>query len=256
MALFKIFKGNAAQLPALKTEGYMYITQDNGDIYVDISGTERKQLNANYANKLRDSDNITQLLNLGDANQAVHFVNGIPVLSREHVNLETTQNIGGNKYFTANHIGFINGGETDKFFDFAYSNDPTKSTAPGASWRIGALNSGSGNTNYFVIQTGGSDTAATTWNNAIRIGMNDLNTTFAGSILPLVDNSKTIGNALLRWSAIHACEYHLDGDSYGVKFSLEALTADRIAFFPDITGIIVVKEVKKSTGQTTPGIMN
>jgi hypothetical protein len=42
VALFKIFKGNAAKLPTNKTEGYMYITQDQGDIYVDISSTERK----------------------------------------------------------------------------------------------------------------------------------------------------------------------------------------------------------------------
>jgi hypothetical protein len=42
VALFKIFKGNAASLPSTKNEGYMYITQDQGDIYVDISSTERK----------------------------------------------------------------------------------------------------------------------------------------------------------------------------------------------------------------------
>ena len=182
VALFKIFKGNAAKLPTAKTEGYMYITQDRGDIYVDISSTERKQLNANYANKLRDSTDTSKMLNKGDLGQAVYFSGGVPTLCREHVDMETDQTIGGTKYFTANHIGFINGGETDKFFDFAYGNNPTASNAPGASWRIGALNSGSGNTNYFVIQTGGSDTTATTWKNAMRIGMNDLDVTFGGVV--------------------------------------------------------------------------
>ena len=160
----------------------MYITQDQGDIYVDISSTERKQLNADRANRLRDTTNLSKLLSIGGQGQGIYFSNGIPTLCLEHVDLETNQTIGGTKYFTANHMGFINGGETDKFFDFAYGGDPTASNAPGASWRLGALNSGSGNSNYFVIQTGGSDTTATTWKNAMRIGMNDLDVTFSGLV--------------------------------------------------------------------------
>jgi len=57
----------------------------------------------------------------------------------------------GNFYTSGRHISLISGGETDQFIDFAYAADPTASTAPGASWRIGALNSGSGDGNYFVI---------------------------------------------------------------------------------------------------------
>lgn len=101
VALFKIFKGNAAKLPTAKTEGYMYITQDQGDIYVDISSTERKQLNANYANKLRDSTDTSKLLNKGDLGQAVYFSGGVPALCREHVDLETDQTIGGVKTFSS-----------------------------------------------------------------------------------------------------------------------------------------------------------
>ena len=41
MALFKILKGNESALPSTITEGYMYITKDTGNIYVDISDTER-----------------------------------------------------------------------------------------------------------------------------------------------------------------------------------------------------------------------
>jgi hypothetical protein len=59
VALFKILKGNVENLPATKHEGYMYITEDTGDIYVDISSTtdetdgERIKLNASSAEKVR-----------------------------------------------------------------------------------------------------------------------------------------------------------------------------------------------------------
>ena len=49
MALFKIFKGNENNLPTTKTPGYMYITEDQGNIFVDLSTTERIQLNAKNA---------------------------------------------------------------------------------------------------------------------------------------------------------------------------------------------------------------
>lgn len=118
-------------------------------------------------------------------------------------------------YLTGNHAGFINGGETDKFFDFAYSSNPTASTAPGASWRIGALNSGSGDTNYFVIQTGGSATNATTWNNAIRIGMNTLDIQVGGNLYPAANNSKTLGTSSLKWANVYATTFtgDLDGNA-------------------------------------------
>lgn len=118
-------------------------------------------------------------------------------------------------YLTGNHAGFINGGETDKFFDFAYGANPTASTAPGASWRIGALNSGSGDTNYFVIQTGGSTTSATTWNNAIRIGMNTLDIQVGGNLYPAANNSKTLGTSSLKWANVYATTFtgDLDGNA-------------------------------------------
>ena len=61
MALFKILRGSKKNLPSNKTtNGYMYITENTGDIYVDLKdGTDinnnRIQLNANYANYLRDT---------------------------------------------------------------------------------------------------------------------------------------------------------------------------------------------------------
>ena len=53
MALFKINRGSKANLPETKTEGYMYITEDVGDIYVDLSSNERIRLNAESAEKVR-----------------------------------------------------------------------------------------------------------------------------------------------------------------------------------------------------------
>ena len=53
MALFKINKGNKMNLPLIKTEGYMYITEDVGDIYVDVSSNKRIRLNAEASEKIR-----------------------------------------------------------------------------------------------------------------------------------------------------------------------------------------------------------
>lgn len=55
----------------------MYITQDTGDTFVDVSASDRMQLNANLANKLRNEDNT--LLSIGKAKRPVYFTNGIPV---------------------------------------------------------------------------------------------------------------------------------------------------------------------------------
>ena len=113
----------------------------------------------------------------------------------------------GNFYTSGRHISLINGVETDQFIDFAYAADPTVSTAPGASWRIGALNSGSGDGNYFVIQTGGSATNATTWNNALRLGMNTYDAGFGGNVYPLTNNNKTLGTSSLKWNNVYATTF-------------------------------------------------
>lgn len=49
MALFKILHGGENNLPAVKTPGYMYITEDKGNIFIDLSATKRIQLNAKSA---------------------------------------------------------------------------------------------------------------------------------------------------------------------------------------------------------------
>lgn len=62
-------------------------------------------------------------------------------------------------------------GDTDKFVNFWYNTNKTA----GASWRIGELGSGSSDANYFVIQSGTSDSSKTAWNDTIQIGANTFN---------------------------------------------------------------------------------
>ena len=54
----------------------MYVTEDTADMYIDMAG-EKKQLNANQANYLRDLNNT--LLDIGSASKPVYFLNGVPV---------------------------------------------------------------------------------------------------------------------------------------------------------------------------------
>ena len=59
MALFKILKGDSAALQSLKkTEGYCYVTTDEGKFYVDITGTKRICLNAETADKFNTDRTI------------------------------------------------------------------------------------------------------------------------------------------------------------------------------------------------------
>ena len=77
MALFKILKGQNANLPTSSKEGWIYVTEDTGDMHIFISDTNKIQLNANYANALRNSNNT--LLSVGENGKPVYFVNGKPV---------------------------------------------------------------------------------------------------------------------------------------------------------------------------------
>ena len=93
--------------------------------------------------------------------------------------------------------------DTDKHILFDYDGDNTA----GASWRIGALGTGSSDTNYFVIQSGTSTTTATTWNNAIRIGQNTFDAAFGGNIYPISNNAKTLGTSSNKWSNVYATTF-------------------------------------------------
>ena len=73
MALFKIHKGHYEDLPSTHKEGWMYITEDKGDIYLDISDNERIHLNADRANYVRDKNN--NLLNYEDLYNVIRSKN-------------------------------------------------------------------------------------------------------------------------------------------------------------------------------------
>lgn len=60
MALFKIYRGDENNLPATLTDGYAYFCTNTGTFYIDWADSEgnvsRKQINAEYATKLRYKD--------------------------------------------------------------------------------------------------------------------------------------------------------------------------------------------------------
>ena len=90
-------------------------------------------------------------------------------------------------------------GDTDKFVHYLYANGAGATNYVGASWRAGVLGSGSANTNYYVIQSGTSSTANTTWENAVRIGQNNydftVGTTTKGGI-GVANTSNSTGNGI------------------------------------------------------------
>lgn len=52
MALFKILKGQKADLPATKHEGYAYVTADEHKMYIDITDANRIALNSDMADRI------------------------------------------------------------------------------------------------------------------------------------------------------------------------------------------------------------
>lgn len=64
---------------------------------------------------------------------------------------------------------YIITGDTDKCIQFSY----TTSHLAGAAWRIISNGTGTGDTNYLSFQTGGSSSSATTWNNVLRLSMDN-----------------------------------------------------------------------------------
>ena len=107
------------------------------------------------------------------------------------------------KINTTGDISIVSIAETDKFLNFSYG----AATSPGASWRIGHKGSGSGDGNYFVIQSGTSTTSATTWNNVLQLGMNTYDATFSGNVNPAVTDTKTLGTSSLKWANVYATTF-------------------------------------------------
>lgn len=179
----------------------------------------------------------------------------IPAATTSQSGIITTasQTVANNKFTNGTHIGMVNCGANDQFLDFAHGTDPTGSSAAGASWRIGALNSGSGDAKYFVIQTGGSDTAAVVWNNAVRIGMNTLDIAIGSNLYSYATtNTKTLGTSSYRWKAVYigTADTHGAPDmpiywyngvptpcSYNLKANVNDSTATYMAYYSTNTAI-------------------
>lgn len=66
MASFKILKGISEKIPTELHEGYAYFTTDEGNLYIDISDTERVQVNAKSAKTLSGLTATISELNILD----------------------------------------------------------------------------------------------------------------------------------------------------------------------------------------------
>lgn len=66
MALFKILRGNAANLPGTKKDGYAYFCTDTHDFYIDYTDSNgqltRGQLNAKDADHATNADTATEAI--------------------------------------------------------------------------------------------------------------------------------------------------------------------------------------------------
>ena len=85
VALLKFLQGNAESLDSYMQskgkEGWIYITKDTGDMYIqakDNSTDGKIHLNANYANALRADNTLNSGLSVGSNKSPVYFENGIP----------------------------------------------------------------------------------------------------------------------------------------------------------------------------------
>lgn len=127
-------------------------------------------------------------------------------------------------------------GDTNKFLHFKYGT----SSLVNNSWRLGILGTGSGDGNYFVIQSGGvNGSSNSTWNNAIRIGQQTYDVAFGGNVYPLTDNTKTLGTSSLKWSNVYATTFTGDlvGDVTGDVSGTSANVTGTIAIGHGGTGI-------------------
>ena len=87
-------------LPLIKTEGYMYITEDVGDIYVDVSSNKRIRLNAEASEKIRkiiynEDGTFSELsFDYDDLNELQQMIyNNTPTLIQESWELSSNKSI-------------------------------------------------------------------------------------------------------------------------------------------------------------------
>ena len=95
-------------------------------------------------------------------------------------------------------------GDSDKFINYIYTNE----SPIGASWRIGVAGSGTGDTNYFKIQSGTSGSGTSTWYDVVKFGQNTFDATFTGNILPSGNASKNLGSSSYKWNNVYAEDFN------------------------------------------------
>ncbi|NLF35462.1 MAG: hypothetical protein GX585_05795, partial [Clostridiales bacterium] len=71
-----------------------------------------------------------------------------------------------------------------------------------AKWRLLHSASGSGDANYFRLQSTGS--AGSTYADVVRFGMDTKDAVFSGNISPAATNTKTLGTSALKWGNVYA----------------------------------------------------
>ena len=191
---------NAATLN-MRIDGDWYATTFRGALVGNVTG------NADTATKWKTKRNFT----ITDAD-STNAGTAIAVDGSANVTLPLPENIKVNtlQATTINvkngDINLVNLGETDRYVNFFYHD--IGATKSGASWRIGHKASGSGDTNYFIIQSGTSTTTATAWNDVMRLGMNSYDASFAGNVNPMVTNTKTLGTSSLKWKGVYATDFY------------------------------------------------
>lgn len=109
-------------LPLAKTEGYMYVTEDVGDIYVDVSSNKRIRLNAEASEKIRKiiynedgsylsevSINYDDILNM--QNSITELETNIPSFTQEVWQLTNNQSsqVLTNDYSNSSFLVYYNG---------------------------------------------------------------------------------------------------------------------------------------------------
>lgn len=99
----------------------------------------------------------------------------------------------------------FNMANVDRFINFNYNGGNTY------SWRLGYLGAGSGDANYFTIQS--AKAAGTQWYPVVNFGNETLDANFASNILPMTSNTKTLGSSSLKWANVYATTFtgHLSG---------------------------------------------
>lgn len=91
----------------------------------------------------------------------------------------------------------IQGANADRFINFTH----TTASDTGYDWRTGVLGTGSGDANYYVIQ---SNSTSGTWANVLRLGLTTYDAQFSGNVVPAATSSKNLGSSSLKWNHVYA----------------------------------------------------